>query len=62
MKKTNSQNINLDTLKWTFGLKNFMNTDYQIYASSKIVYKNRAIFAAILSLIVAIILFIKKRK
>jgi len=62
LKKTNSQNINLDTLKWTFGLKNFMNTDYQIYASSKIVYKNRSIFVAILSLIIAIILFIKKRK
>ena len=62
LKKSNYQNKNLDTLKWNFELKDFMTSDYQIFASSKIAYKNRAIFAAILSLIIMIALFMKKRK
>jgi len=62
LKKSNHQNINLDTLKWNFDLSDFMNSNYEIYASSNIFYKNRAIFAAILSLIILMILFIKKRK
>ena len=62
LKKSNHQNINLDTLKWNFDLSDFMTSNYEIYASSNIFYKNRAIFAAILSLIILMILFIKKRK
>jgi len=62
LQKSNHKSENSDTLKWVFELKDFMNSDYEIYASSKIVYKNRAIFAAALSMIILIILFIKNRK
>ena len=61
LQESNYQNKNLDTLKWNFELKDFMNSDYEIYASSKITYRGRAIFTTILSLLILIILFIKKQ-
>ena len=61
LEKSNHKEQNSDTLKWSFDLKDFMNSDYQIHASSKIIYQQRSIIAALLSLIILIILIIKKR-
>ena len=61
LESSNHTKQNLDTLKWIFDLKDFMNSDYQIYASSKIIYQQRSIIAALLSLVMLIILIIRKR-
>ena len=55
LQKSNHQNDSVDTLIWIFTLKDFMNSDYKIYAYSTINYKGRAIFAGILSIIIIII-------
>ena len=62
LEKSNHTSQITDTLKLNFDLKDFMNSDYEIYASSKITYKNRTILAIILSFIILLILLIKKRR
>lgn len=62
LKDSNHEMKNLDTLKWNFELKDFMNSDYVIHASSKVTYNGRTIIAIILSLMMIILLFIKNRK
>ena len=60
LQKSNAQNNIVDTLIWEFGLSEFMNSDYYIYASSKINYKKRMIIAGIASLII-LVLFLLRR-
>ena len=62
LEKSNHKSQIADTLKWNFDLKDFMSSDYEIHASSKITYNNRTILAIILSFIILLILLIKKRR
>ncbi len=62
LQKSNHNELNQDTLKWIFDLKDFMNSDYEIYAFSKTVYPKRALVLALLSLIICFFIVIKKRK
>ena len=62
LKMSNHEDNNADTLIWKFHLRDFMDTDYEIYVNSQIYYKERTIIALIISFIVALILLIKRRK
>ena len=62
LQESNYQNNNLDTLKWEFSLADFMNSDYKIYASSRINYKERIIIMGIISFIIMLILLFRRKK
>ena len=62
IKSHNAEIINRDTLTWNFNLSEFSDKEYEIIASSRIVYSNRLIASAFMALLLAMIIFRKKFK
>ena len=62
LKESNHQDNSMDTLIWNFTLKDFMDKDYSIYATSGIYYKGRTIVTIVLSLLVLIILLFRRQR
>ncbi len=56
----NAETINGDTLIWNFNLSEFYDKEYEIIASSRIVYSNRLI-ASIFMILLLVMIIIRKR-
>ena len=62
LEQTNANEINGDTLSWSFDLQNFMNEDYEMNAKSSINHPGRKKFGIIILIIFCIIIIIKQIK
>ena len=58
----NAEVINGDTLIWNFNLSEFPNKEYEIIASSRIIYSNRLIASIFMTLLLVIIIIRKRFK